>query len=202
MESVTRSSGAVIERAAERDRARARFESEALPLMSGMYSTALGFTRNAADAEDLVQETFLRAFRGFDRFDPDSNLKAWLYTIMRNAFINTYRKKQREPDTVATGDVEDWYLYAKLSEGGVAPSAENTVLEELPDEDVRKALLSLPEGSRAVVLLADVEGFSYAEIAEILGIPAGTVVSRLHRARKALEKRLWDVVQERGHVRD
>jgi RNA polymerase sigma-70 factor, ECF subfamily len=141
-------------------------------------------------------------FRSFDRFDPGSNLKGWLYTIMRNAYINSYRKKRREPETVDGIDVEDWFLYTKLAEGGLAPSAETTVLEDLPDEDVRRALMSLPEGSRAVVLLADVEGFSYTEIAEILGIPTGTVMSRLHRARKALEKRLWDVVQERGYVRD
>lgn len=181
---------------------RSRFEEDALPLLSGMYSTAFGFTRNTADAEDLVQETFLRAFRSFHQFDRGSNLKAWLYTIMRNAFINSYRKKQREPETVQGSDVEDWYLYTKLAEGGLTPSAETTVLEDLPDEEVRRALMSLPEGSRQVVLLADVEGFSYAEIAEILGIPAGTVMSRLHRSRKALEKRLWNVVKERGYVRD
>jgi RNA polymerase sigma-70 factor (ECF subfamily) len=203
MEDVPRHAVAVAELATESQRdLRARFEDEALPLLSGMYSTAFGFTRNAADAEDLVQETFLRAFRSYDRFDRGSNLKGWLYTIMRNAFINSYRKKQREPETVDGIDVEDWYLYTKLAEGGFTPSAETTVIEDLPDEDVRRALMSLPEGSRAVVLLADVEGFSYAEIAQILGIPAGTVMSRLHRARKALEKRLWDVVRERGYVRD
>lgn len=203
MEDLGRHPGAVADLATEpQDRLRSRFEEDALPLLSGMYSTAFGFTRNTADAEDLIQETFLRAFRSFDQFDRGSNLKAWLYTIMRNAYINSYRKKQREPETVQGSDVEDWYLYMKLAEGGLTPSAETTVLEDLPDEEVRRALMSLPEGSRQVVLLADVEGFSYAEIAEILGIPAGTVMSRLHRSRKALEKRLWNVVKERGYVRD
>ena len=181
---------------------RRRFEEEVLPLLPGMYSTAYGFTRDAADAEDLVQETSLRAFRSFGRFEPGSNLKAWLYTIMRNTFINEYRKKKREPETISGPDVEDWYLFSRMSESGFVPSAESTVLEDLPDGEVRKALMSLPEGSRAAVLLADVEGFSYAEIADILGVPLGTVMSRLHRGRKALEKRLWDVVRERRYVRD
>jgi RNA polymerase sigma-70 factor (ECF subfamily) len=203
VEDIGRHPSAVADLATEpQDGLRSRFEKEALPLLPGMYSTAFGFTRNTADAEDLVQETFLRAFRSFDRFDRGSNLKGWLYTIMRNAYINSYRKKQREPETVQGIDVDDWYLYTKLADGGRTPSAETTVLEDLPDEDVRRALMSLPEASRTVVLLADVEGFSYAEIAEILSIPVGTVMSRLHRSRKALEKRLWDVVQERGYVRD
>jgi RNA polymerase sigma-70 factor, ECF subfamily len=184
------------------DRLRARFEDEALGFLPGMYSTAYGFTRNAADAEDLVQDTFLRAFRGFGRFEPGSNLKAWLYRIMRNTFINDYRKKQREPETVSGIDLDDWYLYSKMAESGLEPSAEDSALQGLPDDDVRKALMALPEGFRTVVLLADVEGFAYTEIAEILGIPAGTVMSRLHRARKVLEKGLWDVMHECGYVGD
>lgn len=181
---------------------RARFEEEALPLMPGMYSAAYGLTRNAADAEDLVQETFLRAYRGFFQFREGTNLKAWLHRIMRNTFSTNYRKRKREPETIPVIDVEDWYLYSKMQESGLEPSAESSVLEALPDEEVQAALLSLPERFRTVVLLADVEGFAYAEIAEITGAPVGTVMSRLHRGRKALEKRLWDVVRERRDVRD
>jgi len=180
----------------------ARFEAEALPLLPGLYSGAFRLTRNAADAEDLVQETFLRAYRGFHQFEAGTNLKAWLYRILMNTFINTYRKKQREPQTVSDDEIEDWYLYSKMTEQGAEPSAEAAVIESLPDEDVQEALSSLPEQFRIAVLLADVEGFSYKEIAEITGVPIGTVMSRLHRGRKALEKRLWDVVRERGLVRD
>src|SRR6266487_1497869 len=149
----------------------ARFEAEALPLLNGMYSAAYRLTRNAADAEDLVQETFLRAYRGFRQFQEGTNLKAWLYRILMNTFINSYRKKQREPRTIS-------------------------------DDEVEAALQSLPEQFRVAVLLADVEGFSYKEIADITQVPIGTVMSRLHRGRRALEKRLWDVVRERGLVRD
>jgi RNA polymerase sigma-70 factor (ECF subfamily) len=181
---------------------RKRFEAEALPLLPGMYSAAYRLTRNAADAEDLIQETFLRAYRAYHQFEPGTNLKAWLYRILTNSFINSYRKKQREPQTVSDEEVQDWYLYSKMAEEGMEPSAEAAVLESLPDEDVQEALSSLPEQFRMAVLLADVEGFSYKEIAEIMGVPIGTVMSRLHRGRKALEKRLWDVVRERGLVRD
>jgi RNA polymerase sigma-70 factor, ECF subfamily len=179
-----------------------RFEAEALPLLPGLYSAANRLTRNAADAEDLVQETYLRAFRGFHQFQEGTNLKAWLYRILMNTFINSYRKKQRQPQTVSDEEVADWYLYSKMSESGLEPSAETEVIESLPDEDVQEALSSIPEQFRIAVLLADVEGFSYKEIAEITGVPIGTVMSRLHRGRKALEKRLWDVVRERGLVRD
>jgi RNA polymerase sigma-70 factor (ECF subfamily) len=187
---------------ANRSDLESRFEAEALPLLPGMYSTAFRLTRNASDAEDLIQETFLRAFRGFHQFQEGTNLKAWLYRIMMNTFINIYRKKQREPQTVSDEDIADWYLYSKMAESGVEPSAETEVIESLPDEDVQEALSSLPEQFRVAVLLADVEGFSYKEIAEITGVPIGTVMSRLHRGRKALEKRLWDVMRERGLVRD
>ncbi len=177
-----------------------RFQSEALPLLSGMYSAAYRLTRNGADAEDLVQETFLRAYRGFHRFREGTNIKAWLYRILTNTFINTYRKKQREPQTIPGDDVEDWYLYSRMTEAGMTPSAEDSVLDSLADEDVQEALSSLPDRFRIPVLLADVEGFSYKEIAEITGVPVGTVMSRLHRGRKALQKLLWDSVRERGLV--
>ncbi len=178
----------------------ARFERDVLPLMPGLYSAALRMTRNPADAEDLVQETYLRAYRGFAGFEEGTNLKAWMYRILTNTFINAYRKKQREPVTVQDEHIEDWYLYDRLGESGVEASAETEVLERIPDEDVQAALEALPEGFRMAVLLADVEGFSYKEIAEILGVPIGTVMSRLHRGRRSLEKALWETVRERGLV--
>jgi len=187
---------------ADRSDLESRFEAEALPLLPGMYSAAYRLTRNPSDAEDLVQETFLRAYRAFHQFEPGTNLKAWLYRILMNTFINSYRKRQREPQTVSDEEIADWYLYSKMNEAGLEPSAETAVIESLPDEEVQEALSSLPEQFRAAVLLADVEGFSYKEIAEITGVPIGTVMSRLHRGRKALQKRLWDVVRERGLVRD
>jgi len=182
---------------------RERFEREAMPLMPNLYSAALRLTRNPTDAEDLVQETFLRAYRGFASFQEGTNLRAWLYRILTNSFINTYRKKQREPVTVeGPDDIDEWYLFDRLGARNVEESAENEVLDRIPDADVKTALEALPEGFRMAVLLADVEGFSYKEIAEITDVPIGTVMSRLHRGRKALEKRLWNVVRERGLVRD
>ena len=177
---------------------RDRFERDAMPLLPGLYAAALRMTRNPADAEDLVQETFLRAYRGFGGFEEGTNLKAWLYRILTNTFINAYRKRQRQPVTVSEQEVEDRSLFERLGESG--PSAESEVLERLPDEDVKEALDSLSEGFRLAVLLADVEGFSYREIAEIMDVPIGTVMSRLHRGRRALEKRLWEKMRERGLV--
>ncbi|MGH2658460.1 MAG: sigma-70 family RNA polymerase sigma factor [Actinomycetota bacterium] len=179
-----------------------RFERDVLPLLPNLFSAALRLTRNPSDAEDLVQEAYLRAFRGFSGFEEGTNLRAWMYRILTNTFINTYRKRQREPVTVQEDDLEDWYLYDKLGETGVEPSAEAEVLRRMPDEDVQRALEDLPEGFRLAVLLADVEGFAYKEIAEILDIPIGTVMSRLHRGRRALEKALWEKVRERGLVSD
>ena len=180
---------------------RARFERDALPLLPGLYAAALRLTRNPADAEDVVQETFLRAYRGFGGFQEGTNLKAWMYRILTNTFINAYRKKKRQPQEVLEDELPDWYLYDQLGGEGAVASAESTVLESIPDEDVREALDSLPEAFRMAVWLVDVEGFSYKETAEILDVPIGTVMSRLHRGRKALEKRLWNVVRERGLVR-
>jgi RNA polymerase sigma-70 factor (ECF subfamily) len=194
----------MVEQRAQLERAdlEARFERDALPLLRELYGAAIRMTRNRSDAEDLVQETYLRAYRSFDTFEEGTNLRAWLYRILTNAFINLYRKRQREPQTVSDEEVPDWYLYEKLAERGAESSAEARVLESLPDEDVRSAVNSLPQQFRLAVLLADVEGFSYKEIAEILDVPMGTVMSRLHRGRRALEKRLWDVMRERGLVRD
>jgi RNA polymerase sigma-70 factor (ECF subfamily) len=180
---------------------RERFERDVLPLLPNLYAAALRMTRNPADAEDLVQDTYLRAFRGFSGFKEGTNLKAWLYRILTNSFINTYRKKQRQPQTVeGPDDLDEWYLFDKLGGRNVELSAETEVLDKIPDEAVKAALESLPENFRLPVLLADVEGFSYKEIAEIMDTPIGTVMSRLHRGRKALQKALWDTAKERGLI--
>jgi RNA polymerase sigma-70 factor, ECF subfamily len=180
---------------------RERFEQDVLPMLPSLYGAAMRLTRNPSDAEDLLQETYLRAFRGFAGFQEGTNLKAWLYRILTNSFINTYRKKQREPQVVeGPDDIDEWYLYDRLGGRSVEESAETAVLDQIPDQGVKDALESLPERFRLPVLLADVEGFSYKEIAEIMDTPIGTVMSRLHRGRKALQKALWDTAKERGLV--
>jgi RNA polymerase sigma-70 factor (ECF subfamily) len=185
----------------ENPRLRERFERDVLPLLPSLYGAAMRMTRNRSDAEDLVQETYLRAYRGFAGFQEGTNLKAWLYRILTNSYINIYRKKQREPQIVdGPEDVDEWYLYDRLGGRSVEDSAETTVLDTIPDQAVKDAVESLPERFRLPVLLADVEGFSYKEIAEIMGTPIGTVMSRLHRGRKALEKALWETAKERGFV--
>jgi RNA polymerase sigma-70 factor (ECF subfamily) len=179
-----------------------RFEDEALAFADALYGTALRMTRNPSDAEDLVQETYLRAFRAWDRFEPGTNLKAWLFKIMTNLFISSYRQRRRDPVTVSTDDTEEFDLYHNLiaHDPVMGKSAESIVLEGLVDDDVKQALSDLPENFRMAVLLADVEGFSYREIADMLGIPIGTVMSRLHRGRTALQKALWDKAVESGLV--
>jgi RNA polymerase sigma-70 factor, ECF subfamily len=173
--------------------------------MGSLYAAALRMTRNPAEAEDLVQETYLRAYRGFGGFQEGTNLKAWLYRILTNTFINSYRSKKRRPEQTDLDEVEDLYLYRRL--GGLEAaaagrSAEDEVMDLFTDTDVKAAIEALPENFRMAVLLADVEGFSYKEIAEILDIPIGTVMSRLHRGRKALQKSLFDFGMERGLVGD
>ena len=166
-----------------------------------LYSAALRMTRNSADAEDVVQETFLKAYRAYHTFQAGTNLKAWLYRILTNTYINRYRKQVRRPNEVDFGEVEDLYLYKRMGSvesGRAARSAEDQVLEHFVDADVKAAVEELPDHFRMPVLLADVEGFSYKEIAEILDVPIGTVMSRLHRGRKALQKALWDFAEERG----
>src|SRR3982750_348898 len=179
----------------------AQFADLAMPFMSALYSAALRMTRNPSDAEDLVQETYLRAYRGFGGFREGTNLKAWLYRILTNTFINSYRARKRRPEQSDIDDVEDLYLYRRLGglEGATAgQSAEEQVLEQITESEIKEALESLPDQFRIAVLLGDVEGFSYKEIAEILDIPIGTVMSRLHRGRRALEKALWERAKERG----
>jgi RNA polymerase sigma-70 factor (ECF subfamily) len=181
----------------------ATFTAQAMEYMPSLYSAALRMTRNAADAEDLVQETYLRAYRGFGSFEQGTNLKAWLYRILTNTFINRYRAAKRRPDETDLEEVEDFYLYRRLGglEGARASrSAEDELLDLLTESEVREALESLPEQFRLAVLLADVEGFAYKEIAEILDIPIGTVMSRLHRGRRALQKRLYEFAADRGLV--
>jgi RNA polymerase sigma-70 factor (ECF subfamily) len=176
------------------------FETEALSFLDALYRTALRMTRSEADAEDLVQETYIRAFRFRDQFTPGTNLKAWLFRILTNTFINSYRRRRSQPEFTELDDVDEFSLYRRMSGGAGATASrdpETEFLATVVDSEVKDALAELPEKFRSVVLL-DVEGFSYKEIAEMLGIPIGTVMSRLHRGRKFLQKRLYDLAQERG----
>lgn len=184
----------------------AQFAEMAMEYMPNLYTAALRMTRNPADAEDLVQETYLRAYRSFAGFEEGTNLRAWLYRILTNTFINSYRAKKRRPEQTDIDDVEDLYLYRRVGAlpggGEIGRSAEDELFEHFTDSEVKDAIESLPDQFRLAVLLADVEGFSYKEIADILDVPIGTVMSRLHRGRRALQKALLEFGRERGLVGD
>ena len=183
----------------------ATFTEQIEPFMDALYGAALRMTRNPADAEDLLQETFLRAYRGFPNFNQGTNLRAWLYRILTNTYINSYRAKQRRPEQTELDEVEDLFLYKRL--GGLEAatlgrSAEDELMDLFSEAEVKAAMEALPDNFRMVVLLADVEGFAYKEIAEVLDIPIGTVMSRLHRGRKALQKSLHEFALARGLADD
>ena len=180
---------------------RKRFEADALQYMNQLYSAALRYTKNPSDAQDLVQDTYAKAYVSFHQFEPGTNLKAWLYRILTTTFINTYRKDQRRPQ-LSDQELEDWQIAdASSHTSDQGKSAEDVALENLPDSDIKRALAEIPEEFRIVVYLADVEGFSYKEIAEIVGVPTGTVMSRLHRGRKQLREKLTDYAREFGYVK-
>ena len=194
----SKSAANVIDQAVMADKT--KFSEQAMQYMDALYTAALRLTHNSADAEDLVQETYLKAYRAYGGFEEGTNLRAWLYRILTNTFINSYRAKKRRPDETDIDEVEDLYLYRRL--GGLEAaaagrSAEDELLDWFTDAEVKEAVESLPEQFRMAVLLSDVEGFSYKEIAEILDIPIGTVMSRLHRGRKSLQRQLYEFAKSR-----
>jgi len=193
---------ALVDRATETAvQQRARFERDALQYTNQLYAAALRYTKDPHDAQDLVQDTYAKAYVAFHQFEPGTNLKAWLYRILTTTFINTYRKDQRRPQ-ISDGELEDWQIYDAASHtSDQGRSAEDVALDGIADLDVKAALAAMPEEFRMAVYLADVEGFSYKEIAEIVGVPSGTVMSRLHRGRKMLRESLAEYAKTRGFNR-
>lgn len=182
---------------------RETFADDAMQYAPQLFSTAMRMTRNRADAEDLVQETFMKAWRSFNSYEQGTNLRAWLFRIMTNAFINRYNAKQRRPEETELDDVEELFLYRRIGafdQTKITASAEDQMLELFTDDEVKRALEDLPDTFRLPVLLSDVDGFSYKEISEMLDVPIGTVMSRLHRGRKAMQKGLYEYAKERGLV--
>lgn len=201
-----RESGSPVRRELSEPERRERFVEEALPHLDALYGAALRYTRNRTDAEDLVQDTMARAYSSFHQYEPGTNLRAWLYRVLSTTYISRWRKTQRRPQEVAAeqeggedGDESTFSLFDRLA-GSTSRAAETEVLEQLTDEEVREALADLPESFRMAVYLADVEGFRYAEIAEIMDTPVGTVMSRLHRGRARLQRALYDYAVRRGLV--
>ncbi len=180
---------------------RKSFETEALPHMDALFRTALRMTKNESDAEDLVQETYVKAYRFWDRFEPGSNCRAWLFKIMTNIFINEYRSKSRSPVAVNVDEVDDNFLYGQLAVDEPSENPEQQFFAKIFDDDVKKAIEDLPDDFRFVVVLSFLEGFSYQEIADIMDLQLGTVKSRLHRGRKLLQKALWDYAIKNGYIR-
>ena len=199
---INHSEVAVVDRATESPaQKKARFERDALQYTNQLYAAAMRYTKNPQDAQDLVQDTYAKAFVAFHQFEPGTNLKAWLYRILTTTFINTYRKDQRRPQ-ISDGELEDWQIYDAASHtSDQGRSAEDVALDGIVDVDVKAALAAMPEDFRMAVYLADVEGFSYKEIADIVGVPSGTVMSRLHRGRKLLRSSLAEYSKDRGFNR-
>jgi RNA polymerase sigma-70 factor (ECF subfamily) len=189
--------GSVRRRALTDDERRQRFEDEVLPQLDRLYSAAMRYTRNPSDAEDLVQEAVAKAYRSYHQYQPGTNLRAWLYRILHTTYISQYRKAQRRPQEELQEGVDEYSFYDEIARAG-GPSAEREVLASFTADEVKEALAELPESFRVAVYLADVEGFAYKEIAEIMDTPVGTVMSRLHRGRKALQKALSDYARARG----
>ena len=199
---INQSEVAVVDRATESPaQKKARFERDALQYTNQLYAAAMRYTKNPQDAQDLVQDTYAKAFVAFHQFEPGTNLKAWLYRILTTTFINTYRKDQRRPQ-ISDGELEDWQIYDAASHtSDQGRSAEDVALDGIVDVNVKAALAAMPEDFRMAVYLADVEGFSYKEIADIVGVPSGTVMSRLHRGRKLLRSSLAEYAKDRGFNR-
>ena len=193
----------MADRKKEEQKKRKEFETEALPHMDSLYRTALRMTKNEKDAEDLVQEALVKAYRFWDKFESGSNCRAWLFKIMTNIFINDYRSKSRSPVAVNVDDIDDNFLYGQLAQGtGDFENPESRLFSKIFDDDVKKAIEGLPDDFRLVIVLSFLEGFSYQEIADIADLQLGTVKSRLHRGRKLLQKELFEYAVKNGYVKD